>query len=137
MSRLSADILEFAALLFGDGRADVVITVDGRAQLLPVLREMADRACKLELDLACLEAVAAEIDPLMLTQAAGDAVLVESDAELDAREAEERTARRLPPGGLRALDDDDPVILALRGELSNVVLFPVARRPAYCDGGAA
>ena len=134
MTRLADDILEFADLLLGDGTHDVLITAQGRAARLTVARALADRACKIELDLACLEAVAAEIDPLTLATAAGDATLVESDGERARREALD--ARALPPGGVRALDGDDPLLEALRADRIcwNVVPFPLVARPAICDG---
>ena len=137
MTRLSADILEFAGLLFGDRGADVTITVDGRASLLPMLRDFAGRACKMELDLACLEAIAAEIDPHALTQAAGDATIAESAEEVARREAlDDSPNRNLAPVGLREKAVD-----------LKVIPFPVIARPIKCaaptggvqndNGGAA
>ncbi|QLP98535.1 MAG: hypothetical protein HZY79_15700 [Rhodoblastus sp.] len=135
MTVLSKELRDFSDALLGARLPDADILIDVHAARIfrDMLHEIADRMCKIELDLACLEAVAAEIDPLMLTAAASDATIAETDADLARREAQEE--RRPPPGALRALSADDPRQKALRGEPSNVVRLPVIPRPVSSDVG--
>lgn len=103
-------------------------SIDACRELVDRLTDMAEHADTMEVTLAQMEAVAADIEPVAMVAPADAAALRQRQAELQAHlDAEDRAARRA--GRLAPL-------AAQLGD-TNVVSFPIVARPVPLGGGDA